>query len=760
MGGGIGNGYHAQNSDNNDLFRMCNNFYQMLCVGFIAALCPQVPKSKWMPEDAEEPTDVATTKAAQTIIDIVERDNKEASLLKGQLFYLFTTGAAFRHTRYIVDADRNGTKAQPVFDTTETTIMPARMHCFNCGTDNQPQVQQCQNCQKPMGGDSFYPPVVGPVTRQIGTQDMPRGATVQDIYSPLDVDCDPSANNLRQTPILNLDMEVHLSALRAAYPDMYSQIVSSATSELSENGSLDRIYRQLVYSQAKGTTDILADQKPTLSRTWIQSWAFDLEDDEEFGKRMRAAFPTGCLLINTGPTFLNAQEADLNKEWTWVGTHEKYKLYPPAPGDIVIPFQKAYNDLASIMRDGIDRGFGGILLANVDLIGTDAMNGKQVLPGVLNPVKPRRTGAPGSFSLKDAIFQAEIKLYIQEGMEYCKQQMMNAQMFAMVPPQVYGGKGDPDVQTFGGQELQTDKAMGVLNIYWENVKDEHAAADALAVECTQENLTDDMRQVIEEKGGYQNQYVRLDDLQGNVHAYSDIDQGFPVTAEEQRNRWMQLLQAANDKNQAIGAIFDDPANQEQAAAALGVPGMVVPGAAMRTKTLMIIERLLQAQSIPQIDPQTGQPTGQMQPSIMPDQQIDDFDVAKKTVRQYFQERPEIADDNPQGFANALAYLTALTSMETSFNIQQAQQQGATKGAEMQAAAPPPKPPPQLSPQEQSLLDQVRQDGAQAMQNLLDISGQPALPKGSSLQAQVAAGNDLLQLAAKVEQIAADKTTIQ
>jgi hypothetical protein len=237
----------------------------------------------------------------------------------------------------------------------------------------------------------------------------------------------------------------------------------------------------------------------------------------------------------------------------------------------------------------------------------------------------------------------------------------------------------------------------------------------------------------------------------------------PVSASELRQRWQDLLTAA-ESNEVVQAIFDDPTNQEQAADALGVPGMVVPGAAMRSKTLMIIEKLLQAAPVPQIDPQTGQPTGQMQPSIMPDQLIDDFDVAKKTVRQYCQEKPQIADDTPEGFQNILAYLTALTSMETAFNVQQAKQQGVTvgsgKGAELQAAAPPPKPPPQLSPVEQNLLAMARADGAQGMDDLVQIAKTPALPKGSSLQAQTTAAAKLLDTALKVEQLNLDKTTVQ
>ena len=126
-------GEHAQDADDKDLYQYCNNFYQMLATGFVAALAPQVPKSKWMPEDAEQLSDVTTAKAAQTLIGIIEQQNSEQSLLKQQLLYLYTTGAVFRHTRYVVDGERAGTTREPVFNETETQLAPDRYHCFHCG---------------------------------------------------------------------------------------------------------------------------------------------------------------------------------------------------------------------------------------------------------------------------------------------------------------------------------------------------------------------------------------------------------------------------------------------------------------------------------------------------------------------------------------------------------------------------------------------------------------------------------------------------
>ncbi len=414
-----------------------------------------------------------------------------------------------------------------------------------------------------------------------------------------------------------------MGALRAAYPDMYDQIAASATSELSANGSIDRIARQQVYSQTGASSSILQDQRPTLSRTWIQPWAFDLEDERGFGERMRATYPNGLLLVSTGATFLSARDASLTKEWTWAGTHEGFGLYPPSIGDIVVPFQKRYNDMANILHEFMDRCSSGVTLANADLIDTKSMQGKPMLPGVLNLVKLKRTGAPGAVRLADALYQFQFQMH-EEAFSYLDKLAYNAQMFAGILPRCMGEQATLRWRTFGGQQQQLNSALGKLNIYWENLKEEHAKADELAVNCAKDNMTADLRQVVLERGSeFRNNYIRLDDLQGSVHAYADTDQGLPVTAAELRQRWMDLMQAAAS-NPVAQAIFDDPTNQEQAATALGVPNMVVPGAAMRAKVLQIIEKLLQAEAVPVVDALSSRPTGRVRPTILPDEAIDDF----------------------------------------------------------------------------------------------------------------------------------------
>ena len=57
-----------------------------------------------------------------------------------------------------------------------------------------------------------------------------------------------------------------------------------------------------------------------------------------------------------------------------------------------------------------------------------------------------------------------------------------------------------------------------------------------------------------------------------------------------------------------------------------------------------------------VDPQTGRPTGQVRPTILPDKAIDDFTVLKQVVRQYCQENSDIPGQQPRGLAESAGVL--------------------------------------------------------------------------------------------------------
>src|SRR5262249_30206653 len=90
-----------KNNKDLTLYQFATNFYQMLGFAFVAALSAQVPKTRFLPENAEREEDIATAKAASQVQEIIERQNHIKSLHKQGLLFLWMSGSYFRHTRYL-----------------------------------------------------------------------------------------------------------------------------------------------------------------------------------------------------------------------------------------------------------------------------------------------------------------------------------------------------------------------------------------------------------------------------------------------------------------------------------------------------------------------------------------------------------------------------------------------------------------------------------------------------------------------------------
>jgi len=288
---------------------------------------------------------------------------------------------------------------------------------------------------------------------------------------------------------------------------------------------------------------------------------------------------------------------------------------------------------------------------------------------VLNGVKMKQAASAMGNRLEDAIVQ--IRAEIDSNIYHYQQQLVfTAQLISGTPPQIFGGGGDPHIETASGQQQQLSTALGKLGLFWDNVREEHAQAAEVAVHSAAQNMTDDLVSVITDQSGqYRNQYVRLDEMEGDVHAYPETDQGFPMTFAEIKAFWEKLIEfGAGGKNPYVNAILDDPANQEQIATWTGVPGLVVPGRDMRNKVLRVLDVLVQQQPVKQ------EMNGQVieLPSIQPDKELDDLDVIQKTVRQWAQKNFDKQDENPAGFRNVVLYYKMADQMaqEKALSIQQ------------------------------------------------------------------------------------------
>lgn len=658
-----------QEADYSYLEKYVNNITQTCRRNFTAAVARAVPPVIVRPESAENLADMTTAKAAQEAISIIEEANGAKAMLGLEAQYLYLYGVYFKWTRFVIDGNWVGYKDVPQYGPVQAKLSDDHYHCASCGTDTdesalaQSQGMKCPQCGKPLGPQDFEEgESSADVIGNTGTTKKPNGLPKWSVFSPLQVDTDPTKEQICEVPLLALEWEADASEVRATFPDQADEIEEGVESQTDDNASYSRLVRTMNYSSAFSVTADIFQARGTFSLIWVQPNSYwRIAKDKAFVQKLQSLFPGGMKVTMYGPLVLNIEKAILAKEWTACKLHRGYGLYPPSVADNVVPFNERFNQVSNILDDYMERCSTGITIVDPRRLDIREMSGKPLTGGVLNPIPSIGEGV--TQPLENAIFHfsfqmdPELYSYLDRLWNYC-------QIISGIPPQVSGTGTTPGVETGKGQKQMLDQAMGPLGDIYDGIKDEHAMAGQNAIECLQVNMkyTGSIWQVIEENGSeFRDNYVHLDEMQGRVRVKASTDEGLPMSAEQKRAWCAQIMEMAEKENPAAIAWLDETANQQLLNDYWGLPGSVSPGAAQRSKTLQDIRRLLQAPPTPKvgpdgkqmIDPDDGSPM--FTPSIAPNKWVEDYIVLLPTIDQFCAENCDVKDQNPLGWANIIAF---------------------------------------------------------------------------------------------------------
>jgi hypothetical protein len=673
----------------------CDNIYQMLLLSFIAALSPNVPKTRFWPGNAENEQDLATAKAASNLEAYVERVNNIKGMQKQELMHLFNGGCYFVYNRWLRDEDRAGSKKIPVFAPKPTKLFDDVYICPDCGADTPAALIQqhgikptCQACGAQLSESDFHEGVTADLPQQVDIKDVPNGQLVETVYGTMNVDAAPYANELRETPILDLEEEIDIAYLRASFPkawELFKESAPPGTNSGTDEEDQSRLARKRVF-ETYGRNSGLGERRCTYSRCWIQPEAFNSLDKREDAERLRKAFPKGCVVMSVnGEHFLDARAERLTERWTHCATLKGLGLYAFAVGDPAMDIQDRINDNANIIHEHMDKHGSPPVLVDDEAIDTDAMNGKSMPAGTLVPIK-RKNNVPLSEVVFQPKFTTDANIY-----SYQSTLIQLAQLITGVLPQIFGGS-DPNVKTAQGQNQMLNTALGRLGLFWDNIREEHSQRAEIAVKICSTSMTEDTISVVQSpdsESGYANETIYLDQLQGEIKAYPETDQGFPMTYGEMRDRIEKMLMEAAD-NPVIQRIFDPPTNQKLAMMYVGPPGMQLPDDAGRSKFKQVIDRLAKEEPIEGQNPVTGEPM--MLPTILPDRDFDDMELLTVVAKEWGERNFQVAETFPAGYENVRAYLRLASAFATMNAAAQAIQANA-------ASAPAPgKPSPAGAPQ--------------------------------------------------------------
>lgn len=736
---------HQQEGESEYLEQYGNNITQMLEAGFVGTMSRGVPPTLVRPENAEILADVTTAKAAQEAISIIERMNNIRDMVQVENNVLYLGGVYFKYCRAVLDGDWAGWDYEDVFGQI-TVQKPDRYHCFNCGTDTPaqqlPDQKACPSCRAPLGPEAFYPAEQSDEMSIVGQKKVPRAMVKWSVHGPMEIDVDPMAKDLSETPILSFDQEVDIGALRRIYPAMFKEITDGLEVGTTPNASYEKLQRNAIYSMGWGYTSDSSNQKPTYSRNWMTPDSYGRTGDKAFSDWMDAKFPEGVKVDLVGTLVVNVRPANLTKEWTACLLHKNVGMYPPAIADNVVVFNIRLNDTMDQIHDWIDRCASGMTVYDSSKIDSREMTGRVMSPGVLNGIKTKGEGT--QLPLQDSIFQFKFELDPQI-FTYPNMLIQMCRMISSITPDVVGAGTNDKSGTAEGQEQMLTAAETSLNIFWGNLKEEHAASAQNALECLQKLMkagaVGELWDVIQANGSeFRNNYVNWQKMSGHISVYPDVDQGLPQSPEQIRATIMSLAKMATEGNPIAQKLFDIIPNQEAAIAIAGPQGWVVPDSAQRSRTLQAINTLMESDVVAVMDPQTGQQTDQL--PVMPDPDIEDFGVLRDTMRLYWQENGDYQKSNPAGWQRTKQYYKIAKDMETQEAIEEAKRTLAVKAA----GVPPPAPPDPMMEQAKALL---LQDAADEVSNLQRISHLPPLGQNGSEAAQVSAGGKILDMASKL-----------
>ena len=744
------------------------NITQMFGVGFKGMMSRGVPQTVVRPENAEILADVTTAKAAQEAISIIERMNKIRQMVREEYETMYLMGSYFKHTRGVLDGNWAGYDEEEVYGDVPVT-RPDRYHCFGCGTDTpvdqsgavqmgpgvtvQKPLRQCPQCKKRLGPESFYPGSTSMEMSVTGRKKIPRAMVKQTVHSPMEVDVDPQAKDLTGTPLLALDLEIDVGEARLMFPQQAKdgKIVESLGLGTTPNAEYEKQRRAEIQAYVNGGGASGGGmQRPTYSQNWLQPAAYYQDGDLDYAARMMAVYPEGLKLTLLGPETVDVRAAVLVKEWTACQLHEGFGLYSPSVADNVVPFNERFNNTMQQIDEWVETCANGLNVVDGNRIDKREMSGKAMRSGELNelPMKVHGESQPlsNAFVHFDMPMEARVFEYPQMLLQFC-------QLIACLPPQSTGAGTLPGVDTARGQKQMLDIASNALNIYWENGKEEHAAAAQNAIECLQKLLkagaVEQIWDVVQDQGSqFRNNYVNLAKMKGRVNVYADVDQGLPQSPEAIREVFTSILQQAGEGSPYAQAVLNIPTNREQVMQSLGTPDLVVPLAAQQAKTEQAINVLLE-----QDWQETMGPDGQVAKGlpVMPDKYVEDFPTLKDVMRLFRQENSDLARSNPGGWARLDAYYQMAEEMEMEVAVEDAQRKQEVSAAMAPAPPPPAQPDPTIESAKQDLLRSAQG----SIDRLKEIEALPPLGKNASVSGQVTAASEILNTALKVAQASAD-----
>lgn len=645
-----------ENADDMPRFEFVTNIYQAFGLSLISAMSQAPPRTRWFPEDADDPEDVETAEKNSTLSKIIERWNPIQLLLQNEIFYLFTGGTVGGWVRYVSDGEKYGTESVEDLKNEETAT-PDEVRCAKCGfaapSEDLPLPAPCPQCGTPLTEDNVAPGQSTSTPSSDGTEEVAKGRETITLAGALNLKRNMYAREQSEFLYLGYEEEIHYAKLRAAYKEIAMKIKPGQGT--GEDNGFERNARMAVMQGTNLSQQTGENQTAltTFARVWFRPEAFYHDIiKEEARKELLDIFPRGVRVYFAGPEYCESEEECMDDCWTVQHAFPGDGQHRNALGSSLISVQDRFNTYSNIEAETYEYGIP-VTYRAADTWDAAADVSQRSEPGAEIDVM-----VPAQVDIRNRIMQLRNDSPSPEmlaGMDKLMGPIGQFLTGAFTALQGAGGAEGAAGDTAAGYAMQRDQALGRIGITYARLKQFHADLQTLACKDFCDNASGRVAMSVQgASGDFESESVDVTAIKGNARAYPEGDENFPEMWNQQRATFMQIMDSAQG-----AALMSDPTNAEKGVKLLGIPGLVLPGADARRRALRIIGKLTKpvppaTQAAPMdvsafIDQQLDKPRAAAMGQAVSDWLISDTGV-------------KCEDKNPAGFENARQYAIALTGM--------------------------------------------------------------------------------------------------
>jgi hypothetical protein len=604
----------------------------------IGALSNAIPSTRFFPKNADDPADLMTARAFDKVREFIEKFNVAPMKLIEALHILSTEDFVAAHCHYKT-SEEYGTFQVEHYKTVQ--VPQETSSCPNCGEPlSSPEIQVCPTCNDTVQPVPSQVMVETVVVDRVDTEH--KGRVVIDIYGPRNVSVPLGCRDIKDTPYIFLEQEVHLGMIRSMYPQLDLKVSTADTYKHNTWARLPLEY--------EGQTNYYTPVK----HCWIRPWAFEMLMEDEKVLALRQLYPKGLCAVVIDERVVEVYADNIDDSWIVSQNPLSRYVHSDPVANTIIPVQEMYTDLNDLTMDTIRHGIPETF-ADPTVVDFKVYKNHQQLPGTMIPAKAKPgMGLESSFyTSKTATLSKEVEFFMAE-------LKTAAQFVSGAFPSVYGGP-----QAGGGTaseyEMSRNQALQRLSILWKMINVWWPRVMTKATLMFKNNLRVDESFVKKDGNGFINIWLRREEMLGEISEVDcDISEQFPESWAQQKAALDQIIVSNNPS--LLQTVFH-PNNMEFVFQTIGLKDLKIPGKLDRDKQLAEIAMMLKSPPNPD-----GSPT------VPVDTELDDHDIHGQTIRDWL-----ISDagldarvNNPPGYNNVYVHFRAHLVMKQMQMAQQAE----------------------------------------------------------------------------------------